>query len=192
MACLGAVIVRDSADTEGRATTGDRMTPPGESLDCRCRSVWAGSGEHTVETHLSRKGVGVSPPEAPPANILAKHDPGAVRSQLEQPVSTAWGMAREFLAQEPFHAAPHRRGCDETGSARYDDTPDLKVCPSVGAFADAHVSGRYSAYSRRAAVTHDRSDTGWSSVSAEVRRNRPGARFRARDLLKLYICPATT
>jgi hypothetical protein len=40
MACLGAVIVRDSADTEGRATTGDRMTPPDESLDCRCRSVW--------------------------------------------------------------------------------------------------------------------------------------------------------
>jgi len=35
MVCAGAVIVRDSADTEGRATTGDRVTPPDESLDCR-------------------------------------------------------------------------------------------------------------------------------------------------------------
>jgi hypothetical protein len=51
MVCAGAVIVRDSADTEGRATTGDRVTPPDESLDC---SVWLRAGSNgRPEAHFS-------------------------------------------------------------------------------------------------------------------------------------------
>jgi hypothetical protein len=62
----------------------------------------------------------------------------------------------------------------------------------AGAFAYAHVSGRYSAYSRRAAVTHDRGDTAWSSVSARSDETDREPGYAPADRLKLYICPATT
>jgi hypothetical protein len=179
MACLGAVIVRDSADTEGRATTGDRMTPPDESLDCRCRSVWGRLRRaYGGDTSIPSRGRCVST-----RSPASKHPlPSTISVQSAASSSSRFRLPGAWRANSWRRSAfmPLLIVADVTKPGLRDATIRQISKYVAGAFAYAHVSGRYSAYSRRAAVTHDRGDTGWSSVSAEVRRNRPGARLRAR------------